>query len=502
MDKRPQNTGYMALAERAGVSVFRHCHESIISTGNAKRIEKDGGQTTTWYPWAYHRGDRICDHLDFALRHEGVNLQILSRVFKTMPAAELVDYVRSKPTGQNTRRAWYLYERLTGRRLPLDDLTVGNFVNVLDPADYVTADPVAVRRQRVNDNLLGPPEFCPIVRRTEWLEAAMDSDLSDRARRIVEQYPMDVLRRALAYLYTKESKSSFEIEHIKPDASRTERFVAQLRLAESQDFFTRPRLIELQNRIVESRYVDRDYRTGQNYVGQAVAWQNERIHYVSPRPQDLDALMSGMLASHQRMGASDVHPVVHAAVIAYGFVFMHPFEDGNGRIHRFLIHNILSRRRFVPPGVIFPVSAVMLNKSGDYDASLEAFSRPLLSQVQYRLDEAGHMTVQNDTADFYRSIDFTPQAEALFGFIAETIETEMISEIRFILNYDRARKSIQSVVDMPDRRIDLFIKTCLGNNGKLSKNKHNNHFPELTSGEIDRMEIAVRESYSESRPEE
>ena len=40
---------------------------------------------------------------------------------------------------------------------------------------------------------------------------------------------LELLKRALAYLYTKESKSSFEIEHIKPSANRTERFVALLR---------------------------------------------------------------------------------------------------------------------------------------------------------------------------------------------------------------------------------------------------------------------------------
>jgi Fic family protein len=47
-------------------------------------------------------------------------------------------------------------------------------------------------------------------------------------------------------------------------------------------------------------------------------------------------------------------------------------QDGNGRIHRFLIHNILARRKFTPEGLMFPVSAVMLKNPADYDASLEA----------------------------------------------------------------------------------------------------------------------------------
>ena len=54
--------------------------------------------------------------------------------------------------------------------------------------------------------------------------------------------------------------------------------------------------------------------------------------------------------------------VIHAAAIGYGFVFLHPFEDGNGRIHRFLIHNILARRGFTPADVMAPVSATMLKR--------------------------------------------------------------------------------------------------------------------------------------------
>lgn len=77
--------------------------------------------------------------------------------------------------------------------------------------------------------------------------------------------------------------------------------------------------------------------------------------------------MSGLIESHKRMKEGKVAPVIHAAAIAYGFVFLHPFEDGNGRIHRFLIHNILSLKGMVPRGLMFPVSAVMLKNPADYD---------------------------------------------------------------------------------------------------------------------------------------
>jgi len=184
-----------------------------------------------------------------------------------------------------------------------------------------------------------------------------------------------------------------------------------------------------------------------------------------------------------------------AAAVAYGFVFLHPFEDGNGRMHRFLIHNILARRGFAPEGVMFPISASMLKNPADYDASLEAFSRQLMPLVEYSLDEDGRMTVHNDTALWYRYIDMTPQAEALFRFIDRTIDTELASELAFLAKYDKTKNAIQEIADMPDRRIDLFIRFCLQNNGRLSARKRASHFDYLSDEEVARMEQAVQSAY-------
>ena len=143
-------------------------------------------------------------------------------------------------------------------------------------------------------------------------------------------------------------------------------------------------------------------------------------------------LIEGLEAAHLRLKNGNVSAAVHAAAIAYGFVFLHPFEDGNGRIHRFLIHNILARREFTPPEIIVPVSAAMLDNSADYDASLEAFSRRLMPLVDYTLDEDDRMIVRNDTAIWYRYIDMTPQVEALFRFIELAIDIELAEELAFL----------------------------------------------------------------------
>lgn len=205
--------------------------------------------------------------------------------------------------------------------------------------------------------------------------------------------------------------------------------------------------------------------------------------------------MEGLVAAHKRMETGDVPAVIHAAAVAYGHVFLHPFEDGNGRIHRFLIHNILARRGFTPAGLIFPVSAAMLKNPGDYDESLESFSRPLMTLVEYSMDEQGRMSVQGNTAHWYRFIDMTPQAESLFRFVEQTIDAELIDELAFQANYDQTKKAIQEIVDMPDRKIDLFVQACLQNNGRLSARKRASHFDVLSDEEVAQMENAVRAAY-------
>jgi hypothetical protein len=488
--------GYAALIERYNLNVIPNWHRSLVTNSGIHRIDLSRGVVEEIYPPKYWPGEKLGDHLEFALKYDGTNLAILVSLFQEAAEGEFLEYIRSKPTGKYARRLWFLYEFLTGKTLPLDDLKQGNYIDLLEPDKYYTAAPVRlVRRQRINDNLPGDSRFCPTIRRTDTLRDFETSDLSGRCRQVISAYSPELLKRALSYLYTRETKSSFAIEHIEPNSSRTERFVALLQLAEREDFCEKAQLIELQNRIVDPRFRDTDYRQNQSYVGETIAWQKEKIHFVCPKPVDLVDLMEGLTAAHKRMEAGGVPPVVQAAVIGYGFVFLHPFEDGNGRIHRFLIHNILARRGFTPEGVMFPISASMLKNPADYDDSLESFSRHLMGLVEYTLDEEGHMTVHNDMARWYRYMDMTSQAEALFRFIDLTIDTELAGELAFLANYDETKRAIQGIVDMPDRQIDLFIRFCLQNNGHLSARKRASHFEFLSEEEITGMERAVRSAY-------
>lgn len=139
------------------------------------------GRSVAVYDRRYWPGDAFADHLTFALRHENLDLLILKGVFEAVPQAEIAAFVRAAPTGAPARRAWYLYELLTGRTLPLDDAQV-QAVDLLDPDEYFTGKPRLSRRHRVRDNLLGNGRFYPIIRRTNVLTDCLAQDLAARAR--------------------------------------------------------------------------------------------------------------------------------------------------------------------------------------------------------------------------------------------------------------------------------------------------------------------------------
>ena len=489
--------GYAFLVENYHLNIIPNWHISSISQSGVKNIIRQDEQVEKIYPQSYWPGESSGDHLEFALKYDGINLAILSTLFNVINEEELTDWIASKPTGKYARKIWFLFEYLTGRMMSLPDLAQGNYIELLEGQLYYTITPgQRIQRQRMVDNLPGNPAFCPIVRRTDKLAALEQLDIQQRCTEIVTAYSPELLKRALSYLYTKETRSSFEIEHITPSASRTEKFITLLATAEQRDFCEKPLLIAAQNSIVDSRFRDTDYRGTQNYIGESISFQQQRIHYICPKPEDIADLMAGLIAAHRKLKSSAVPALVHAAIISYGFVFMHPFEDGNGRLHRFLIHNILSQRGSVPEGLMFPVSAAILKNPALYSTSLEKYSIPLLQLIDYDLDELGVMVVRGDTGCWYRYMDMTIQVEALYEFVIKTVEEELNEELDFLVSYDNTRRAIQNIVDMPDHHINLFIRLCLQNNGHLSATKRESHFRILSDDEIVRMEKAVREEYN------
>lgn len=161
--------GYQALIARFTLDAIPNWHQSFVAAGNFHRIETTAGTTEEVYPSKYWPGDTLGNHLEFALKYDGINLAILSAVFQVAPQKELQEYIESKPRGKYARRLWFLYEFLTGSILPLGDLKQGGYIDLLDSEQYFTVSPPRrVRRQKINDNLLGDVGFWPARRYTVW----------------------------------------------------------------------------------------------------------------------------------------------------------------------------------------------------------------------------------------------------------------------------------------------------------------------------------------------
>ncbi|MDQ3043185.1 MAG: Fic family protein, partial [Acidobacteriota bacterium] len=463
---------------------------SIVAGARRTRVERDVvyEQYTKNYAVA-----GLYENLKFAMRYEPVDLGVLHVAFEKIEAKTVETWVRSESTGIYARKIWYLYELLTGQTLDLPDVAPTGYVNLLNPKLQLVAEATQIRRQRVNDNLLGNRDYCPLVRRTETLDRLMAEKLGEEAKKTVEQTDPVIMARAVNYLYTRETKSSFAIEGETAGKTRAERFVAALERAADFAPTEKESFVRLQNQIVDARFAASDWRTIQNYVGQTMRDYSEQVHFVCPKPGDVDDLINGWMRFVEKLQSSGIDSISAAAALSFGFVFIHPFEDGNGRIHRFLIHHELAHSGFAPPGLILPVSAVMLRERAEYDRVLESFSKKILPFVEYELDARGEMMVENDTAHLYRYWDATEFAEFLYHCVGETIRRDLREELGFLEVFDRALQTVMEIVDMPNRRASLLVRMILQNRGELSKNKREKEFPELTSAEITQIENAIKE---------
>lgn len=474
-----------------------HCTSYILESGSRKTMEH-AGKREEYYPRSYAPGDTIFEQLVFALKYEGINLLVLKKAYEKIDKGALADFIQSTPTGRYHRKLWYLFENLMGTQLALPNLTRGNYIDLVDSKKFFASTAIQIKRQRINDNLLGDFSFSPTVRRTKKIEEYLEADFGGRCKEIIDSYPPELIHVALAHMYTQETRCSFRIEQETLSGNKQERFMQLLQTSNTHDYLNKPAVIDLQKKVItDPRFHRDDYRDSQEYVGSS-ALTGDVVHLVPPKPEDLNELMEGLFHSAHRMMDSSINPVLIAAVVAFGFVYIHPFKDGNGRIHRFLIHHILSRCGFTPKDFVFPVSAVMYSNARQYQDTLNLFSQPLLQLIDYTLDHEGFMEVKGETIDCYRYFDATGIVENLFAFIEDTIDTEYLKELDFFKKCLIANKAVESMVDgLSQRDVRLFVKNCNSNGYKLSKSKREKFFNQLTNEEILKLEEAVKNAFSD-----
>lgn len=447
--------------------------------------------TNEWaiYTPRYKPEDTLAAHLTFALKYEAVDFTILAALFAKINPEEITVWVHSEPVGRYSRRIWFFYEWLTEKNLALDDAKTGNLVDALDEKKQYPGKAIISKRHRVRNNLPGVQAFCPLVRRTEKLEQYINLHLNAHAKNLVQKTSHDLLTRAAAFLVLKDSRASFQIENEYPEQERAERWGQALSQA-GMNALTKDELLRLQKIILEkNRFITLGFRHEGGFIGIHDRFTNTPIpDHISARWQDIEHLLDGMLTMYEQQKMGLLDPVILAAALAFGFVFIHPFVDGNGRMHRYLIQHVLAETGFVPQGIVFPLSAVILKQMEAYKAVLEAYSHPRLACIEWRSTPQGNVEVLNETNNLYRYFDATKQAEFLYECFNEAVTQSFVEEIDYLKRYDQFKNSIKQQYAMSDYLANLLIRFLEQNNGVFSKRAKNDHFKTLTPDECQHLE--------------
>nr|WP_315243333.1 Fic family protein [uncultured Flavobacterium sp.] len=479
--------GYTAIIDSLVLALPIPETISIISTKN----KKYSVENFDVYPPSYQPEDTLYKHLVFALKYEGINLLFFKKLFEKISKNEIKEIINRESTGLYTRKIWFLYEWLMAENLDIPDADVKiKYSDLLDTnKQFAVINGIKSGRHRITNNLPGTVDFCPLLFKTEKLKNYIEENLSQKKDAYLNTFHKDVLQRASAFLLLKDSKASFTIEGENPTTNRAVRWGKAIGQA-GLKALDKEELLRLQQIVIEnSRFLEMGFRKEGGFVGEHERITGEPIpEHISAKHEDIEKLIDGLIATYKKLEENDFDAVLAAAGIAFGFVFIHPYVDGNGRIHRYLIHHILSKMKFTHQGIIFPVSASILNHIDDYRKVLESYSHPLLDFIEWEKTKSNNVEVLNETIDFYRYFDATKQAEFLYDCVNDTIENVIPQEVTYLKKYDEMKGYLDDVFQMPDKTVALLIRFLEQNNGRLSKRAIEKEFSVLTEEEIKNIE--------------
>lgn len=495
MPERGIPTGYAALVQRYNLTAV------LPPRLTALAMRHHPSSTVDWLMLTpRHRPEQtLAGQLQFAFRWEGLDLGILAALFRRVEAEEIAAIVRATPTGGFSRRLWFLYEWLTEELLDVPDPGKVRAVSVVDTdLQYGLGIALPSSRHKVLDNLPGSRRFCPLVRRSGRMQVLGASRLDERARDVMGRTRKDLVARAAAFLLVKDSKSSFAIEKERVSGDRATRWAQAIGQAGGRPL-SLEELDRLQRIVIgDARFVKLGLRDEGGFVGVHDRISGEPVpDHISARHEDLPDLVRGMVEFDHRAAPRGLDPVIAAASLGFGFVYVHPYADGNGRLHRWLFHHVLAQANYNPPGVPFPISSAIERRMAEYASVLESHSAEVLPLIDWRPTPTGNVEVLNETADFYRYFDATAHAEFLYDCVAQTVEKDLPEEVAFLEAHETFASGVQSIADMPSALVERLRAFLAQNGGVLSKRARQNEFKDLTAEEADRIEAIYADAFGE-----
>ena len=459
----------------------------------------------------------MLDHLLLAIKYEGIELPIIGEVLKQIPAQAIADAFSRTPTSEYIRRIAYLWEHFNNHILEGLVIPARRPVKLFNPDEYYVRKKGKIDpRWNVEFNGLGDLNYCPVVRRNKRLELADErlwsgyedfikkgngQEIKTNPDRLFQpKLNNSLLARTMRHAFLDETESSFRIESEEPSGNRKEQFVQLLRNAHESRKINEEFLSELQRFCVDPRWHEFEYRNNQNWLGNGARTLSSRVTYVPPPPEIVPEMMKTLCELVNSPHENDLPAIARAGVISFGFVYIHPFLDGNGRISRYLAHQSLCNSGKLPHGMVLPLSSVMLDEQESYHAALIEFSEPMRKMWDVspssNPDIPNFVFNGNESAYRYWSGDSSAAFVTDMGRIA--LNQKLIQEAMFLEAYDECIHKIgEHAAGLPDKEVSLLVRMAVANiqaPGSLSKN-HRKKFSWLGTEKIGNIESIIQDSF-------
>ncbi len=415
--------------------------------------------------------DAPLDHLQFALKHEGMHLQAVMLALKKIDGRQVAQAFTQSPSSAYLRQIGYLWELASGVQLEGLPAATGPYTPLFDPARFVTGSIHRNARWRVDFNGIGSPTYCMTVRRTPEVARLLAQNILGAAQTFIASLDKSVLDRAVRWAYLSETQGSYAIENETPSASKTEAFAALLAQAHQTEPVSETYLVALQNLAVTNP-IDKavQFRTAQNWLRNALPGALG-ITYLPPPPDLMMTIMNEIMALANNQ-ASGLDPLVHGALVSFAFVLAHPFMDGNGRLSRFLFHKVVCAQGNLPNGLVLPISVAMKRHEEQYLQALQAFSGPARSLWQVMaIDDTRIDASFKGEPEIYRYWDATACVEFGLQMAHEALDQDLRDESEFLRKFDLAYRAVNEAIDMNNNDLVVLVRSCLQNGKVLSRGR-------------------------------
>lgn len=442
--------------------------------------------------------DSLVGQLTFALKREHLSLAVLSALFEVAEVlAAVQDWLSDKPSSKYARMAGHLATWLTGHEFDYRLPAGCPRVPLLGAAQYVVGPAVPDTKFGIINNLLGNAWFSPLIRRTADLERLLAEDLANKIGETFRAIEPEMLARAVDYLYLSETRSTYGIEDEIPNNERTAKFRQLLERAGEPGRLTEEQLCTWQGQIVNPLSAEFQFRPGQNWLSRPGRLRN-MADFIPPPPDFVSPMMDALADLAEQASAGTLDPVLAATCVSFGFVYVHPFLDGNGRLHRFLLHHILRQTGFTPAGLVLPLSARMLKQLDRYSGLLKRYSRPRTDLLNYALDDdSTTIHVRSPQPRWlYAYFDATDICEFILECCRACVEDDLQSEVVYLRAHDATVRELETWLDMRQSALNVLIDVIVQGNGVLSKRKHK-LVEHLAADQVARIEATVSEHFAD-----